>query len=88
MRLYFHLVTNGEMIRDLDGVEVTDPGQAHTEALRALAEMRQENPSIPQDWSGWTLRVTEDRRQEESGLRGPLPGSQEQQEFRPWLRKT
>ena len=29
------------------------------EAMRAMAEMRQEDPSAPQDWSGWTLRVTD-----------------------------
>ena len=59
MRLYFHLMASGNTIQDLEGIEVTDPGQAQTEALQLLAEMRQVDPSAPQDWSGWTLRVTE-----------------------------
>jgi hypothetical protein len=59
MRLFFHLVDNQDTIHDLEGVEVTDIGQAEAEALRALAEMRQEDPLAPQDWSGWTLRVTD-----------------------------
>ena len=59
MRLYFHLVASRNMVLDLEGVEVTDPGQAQTEALRLLAEMRQKEPSARQDWSGWTMRVTE-----------------------------
>ena len=59
MRLYFQLVASGDAIQDLEGFEATDPGQAQAEALRLLAEMRQEDPSATQDWSGWTLRVTE-----------------------------
>jgi hypothetical protein len=59
MRLFFHLVDSGDAIQDLEGVEVTNLEQARTEALRALAEMRQEEPSAPQDWSGWTLKVTD-----------------------------
>jgi hypothetical protein len=59
MRLYFHLVASRNMVLDLEGVEVTDPGQAQTEAMRLLAEMRQEDSSARQDWSGWMMRVTE-----------------------------
>jgi hypothetical protein len=32
MRLYFHLVASGNSIQDLEGIEVTDPGQAQIEA--------------------------------------------------------
>ena len=59
MRLYFQLVASGDTIQDLEGFKVTDPGQAQAEALRLLAEMRQEDPSARQDWSGWMMRVTE-----------------------------
>jgi hypothetical protein len=59
MRLFFHLVDNRDTIHDLKGVEVTDLEQARTEAMRAIAEMRHEDPSAPQAWSGWTLRVTD-----------------------------
>jgi hypothetical protein len=59
MRLYFHLVASRNMVLDLEGIEVTDPGQAQTEAMRLLAEMWQEDRSARQDWSGWMMRVTE-----------------------------
>ena len=59
MRLFFHLVDGGDTIQDLEGIEVTNLEQARTEALRALAEMRQEEPPAPQAWSGWTLKVTD-----------------------------
>jgi hypothetical protein len=60
MRLYFHLTDSHDTIRDVDGVEVSDLEEARTEAKRAIAEMRLEDPSAPQDWSGWTLRVTDE----------------------------
>jgi hypothetical protein len=59
MRLFFHLVDSQDTIHDLEGVGVTDLEQARTEAMRAIAEMRQEDPSAPMDWSGWALRVTD-----------------------------
>ncbi len=59
MRLFFHLVDSQDTIHDLEGVEVIDLEHAQTEAMRAIAEIRQEDPSAPRDWSGWTLRVTD-----------------------------
>jgi hypothetical protein len=59
MRLFFHLVDKQDTLHDLEGVEVTDLEDARREAMRAIAEMRQEDPSAPPDWSGWTLRVTD-----------------------------
>ena len=59
MWLFFHLVDSQDTIHDLEGVDVTDLEQARTEAMRAIAEMRQEDPSAPMDWSGWALRVTD-----------------------------
>jgi hypothetical protein len=59
MRLFFHLVGSHDTICDLGGVEAADLEEARTEALRALAEMRLEDPSAPQDWSGWTLSITD-----------------------------
>ncbi len=49
-----------DTIHDVEGVEVTDLGHARSEALRALAEFRLENPSAFQSCSGWTLRVTDE----------------------------
>lgn len=58
MRLYFHLVDQQEAIRDLEGVQVTDLEQARAEALQAVEELRMEDPT--QDWSGWTLRISDE----------------------------
>lgn len=59
MRLFFHLVNSRDTILDDTGIEVADEAQARTEAMRAIAEFRAEDPSAPRDWSGWTLRVTD-----------------------------
>ncbi len=57
MRLYFHLQDKHEEVRDLVGVEVSDLNQAHTQALRAVAELQAEDR--PHDWSGWVLTVAD-----------------------------
>lgn len=59
MRLYFHLKDGDDTIRDLAGVEVNDVGQAHVEALQALRELQEEQGSPANDWSGWTLQITD-----------------------------
>jgi hypothetical protein len=41
MRCYFNLVDGSEVIRDREGIEVSDPKQARAEALHALREQRQ-----------------------------------------------
>lgn len=50
---YFHVQRNGELTRDLDGVELADQHEAHREAIRTMAEMAAEE--IPMDGS---LRLT------------------------------
>ena len=59
MRLFFHLVDSQDTIHDLDGVEVVDLEQARTETMRAIAEVRQEDSTASEFWSGWILRVTD-----------------------------
>ena len=56
MRLYFHLKDAHEMIPDLEGVEVSGPHEARIQAILAIDELRRE---AGQDWSGWTLSVTD-----------------------------
>ena len=60
MRLYFHLVSTDEVIRDREGVEVADLHEARAQAVRAIRELRQKDPSAPRDWSGWTLTVADE----------------------------
>ncbi len=58
MRLYFHLADAHDVIPDPDGTEVADLHQARIEAVRAIAELKAEDPSIVQEWTGWRLDVT------------------------------
>ena len=60
-RLYFDLVNSHESIPDREGIEVDDVGQAKASALAAMIEeLWQEDASTAQDWSGWTLNVSDD----------------------------
>jgi hypothetical protein len=51
-RYYFHLANRRDFIRDEDGLELADLAQARTEALKAIEELRQENPVAAMDWAG------------------------------------
>ncbi len=59
MRCYFHLVNDQELLADSYGIEVTDLAMAHAEALRAIQELRQEDPSLEHDLIGWSLVVAD-----------------------------
>jgi hypothetical protein len=58
MRCYFNLVDGSEVIRDREGIEVSDPEQARAEALHVIREQRQAD-FPPIDWSGWRLNVVD-----------------------------
>ena len=57
MRCYFHLTKGEEIIRDDRGLELTEVAQARAEAIKAVAEMCDENPGLKS--SGWTLTVAD-----------------------------
>ena len=59
MRLHFHLVDHQDSIPDVEGVEVDDVDHAKAAALATLEELRQEDASAAQDWSGWSLTATD-----------------------------
>jgi hypothetical protein len=61
VRVYFHLKGTQEQILDHEGVKVSDRNQAHVQALRAMEELRNEVPSVSQDWSGWILTIADRR---------------------------
>ena len=56
MHVYFHLKDAHEVIRDTEGVEVSDVQEARVHAVRAIEELRQQEG---QHWSGWTLAATD-----------------------------
>ena len=59
MRLYFHLRDKHHSIPDSDGVEVPDIDHARAASLEMLRELREENPSTAEEWSGWRLEATD-----------------------------
>jgi hypothetical protein len=59
VRLYFHLKDSRDVIQDPVGAEVSDLEAARAQALRAIDELRREDASAAQDWSGWTLMVAD-----------------------------
>ena len=62
MRLYFDLRTDQDTIPDIPdvyGIEVADVEEARREALRTIRELRQESPSVAQNWSGWWMSVVD-----------------------------
>jgi hypothetical protein len=58
-RLYFNLVSKHESLPDREGVQVVDVRHAQAAALELLHELRKEDASAAQEWSGWTLNVTD-----------------------------
>jgi hypothetical protein len=59
MRYFFHLRSASSSILDEEGVFIEDMAQAGAEILKALDEVRRENPNLFHKSSGWTLDVTD-----------------------------
>jgi hypothetical protein len=59
MRYFFNLTAEHNGIPDREGIDAADIEQAHAEALRAIAELRQEDPSFTTDWKGWRLEIAD-----------------------------
>ena len=55
MRCYFHLIKGDETITDDTGIEVLDLEQARAAFIKAVAELRVDNPSLAEEGAGWTL---------------------------------
>jgi hypothetical protein len=61
VRIYFHLTGAQVVVRDFEGVEVSDLHDALARARRTIKhkQLRQEDPSAAQDWAGWRLEVAD-----------------------------
>jgi hypothetical protein len=55
-RYYFNLTDGDEVIRDEDGIEVSDVRTALLYAFEAIAELRQEDAALS-EWQGWRLDI-------------------------------
>jgi hypothetical protein len=60
LRCYFHLTGPDEELLDDVGIEVASVEEARTEALKAVAELRREQPELQRDWNGWQLKIVGD----------------------------
>jgi hypothetical protein len=58
-RLYFHLVNTHDSMPDPEGVEFDDVRQVKATVVAMVDELRQEDASTAQEWSGWTLNITD-----------------------------
>jgi hypothetical protein len=59
VRYYFHLANPHEIILDKDGAEAADREEVYMETVRAIEELRRNNPAEPKRWEGWRLDVTD-----------------------------
>ncbi len=60
MRFFFNLVCDDEAMIDDEGVEVRDIDHARVQALKAIAELRQEAGTDLAEWSRWRLEVLDE----------------------------
>jgi hypothetical protein len=58
-RLYFDLVNMHASMPDREGVEVDDVRRAKATVAAMVDELQQEDATRAQEWSGWTLNVTD-----------------------------
>ncbi|WP_046867453.1 DUF6894 family protein [Microvirga massiliensis] len=58
-RFYFHLVGAHDVIPDKDGLEVGSLAETLAEVLKAIEELRRDNPSTSTEWRGWRLDVAD-----------------------------
>ena len=58
-RYYFHLTNGEETILDREGLVLSDLDIAVVYAEQAISELRREDPSSSDEWSGWKLNIIE-----------------------------
>jgi hypothetical protein len=58
-RYYFNLTDGDEVIRDEDGIEVSDDRAALIQAFEAIEELRREANASPAEWKGWRLNIVD-----------------------------
>ena len=59
-RLFFDLINSHEALPDREGVEIVDIRLAKAAIVEMVDELRLEDASMVQEWSGWTLNVSDD----------------------------
>jgi len=59
VRYYFNLTDGAEAIRDEDGIELSDIHSALLQAMKAIDELRLEDPTSSQEWKGWRMEIVD-----------------------------
>jgi hypothetical protein len=59
-RFYFHLNNGEDMIRDEDGVLVSDVDAALIAAMEVIQELRAEDAVSAAEWHGWRLEIMDE----------------------------
>lgn len=59
VRYYFNLTDGEEVIRDEEGIELSDIQAAVGYALEVVEELRTEDPFNSAHWRGWRLEIVD-----------------------------
>ena len=59
-RFYFHLNNGEDMIRDEEGILVSDADAALIAAMEVIQELRAQDAVSAAEWQGWTLEITDE----------------------------
>ena len=57
-RFYFHLNNGEDVIRDEEGILVSDADAALIAAMEVIQELRAEDAVSATEWQGWRLEIT------------------------------
>lgn len=58
-RFYFNLTNGADVVRDEDGIEHVSMDAALIQAMRAIEELRAQDPLAAEDWQGWSLEIVD-----------------------------
>ncbi len=59
-RFYFHLNNGEDVIRDEEGILVSDADAALIAAMEVIQELRAQDAVSAAEWQGWTLEITDE----------------------------
>jgi hypothetical protein len=59
MLYHFNLTDGDRVICDNEGLHLPSVHAAVTSAIKAIAELRQEDPTDSSEWQDWTLEITD-----------------------------
>lgn len=58
-RFFFNFVSDGEVIRDEKGVDLSMDGDVLTHIARAIGELQDDGLLVSVEWQGWQIEITD-----------------------------